>query len=107
MPVMRDHPEYDLVEFLLCGLFIAASGVSLVWAGASFYRGEPFSALEGAGLGLMFLGGGASPKHYLLDCLTFPLSFIEGTGRETPTTVLAAGAGLLLWLAGLAGNHWG
>lgn len=104
---MRDHPDYDIVEFLLCGLFIAAAGSCLVWGGASLYRGEHFSALEGAGLALMFLGGGASPKQYLMDCLTFPFSFVEGSGRETPLTVFAAGAGLALWLLGLAGNQWG
>lgn len=104
---MRDHPDYDVSEFLLCGLFSAGAGASLVWAGASLYEGEKFNAAEGAGLALMLLGGGAHPKQYLLDCLTFPFSLVENSGRETPITVLAAGAGLLLWLFGVAGNYWG
>ena len=103
---MHDHPEYDISEFLLCGIFIAAAAASLVWAGASLYLGDKFTATEGAGLALMFLGGGAHPKQYVLDCLTFPFSFIENSGRETPVTVFAAFMGLALWIVGLVGNHW-
>lgn len=104
---MRDHPpEYDVSEFFLCGLFIAGAGVSLVWAGASFYSDENFTAAEGVGLALMLLGGGVHPKRYVLDCLTFPFSLLEHSGRETPLTVFAAGAGLALWLVGAAGNYW-
>lgn len=101
-----DHPHYDIGEYLLCGLFIGAACVALIWAAASLWRGERFSAAEGAGLALMFLGGGAHPKQYVLDCLTFPFTLLERSGRETPLTLFAAGAGCVLWLLGLAGNQW-
>lgn len=104
---MHDTPDYDITELLLCGFFIAGAISCLIWAGASLCDDESFTATEAAGLSLMLLGGCAHPKKYLFDCLSFPLSFIDHSGRETPVTVFAAGAGLVLWLAGLAGNHFG
>ncbi|MCE1186085.1 hypothetical protein [Zoogloea sp.] len=103
---MGDHPEYEIGELLLCALFMVGAGTSLLWAAASFSQGEHFSAVEGAGLGLAFLSGGTSPTKYLMDCLTFPFSLVEHSGRETPLTVLAGYGGLVMGCVGAAGNYW-
>jgi hypothetical protein len=105
---MNNLPEYDIVELLLAGLFVGGALVSLIWAGSALYQGELPTFAEGAGLSLMFLGGMAHPRKYVLDCLTFPFTLISGesTGRETPLTLLAGGLGLSLWCAGFLASQF-
>jgi hypothetical protein len=103
---MSDNPEYDVIEFLLAGLFVAGASASLVWAGSSLYLHELPSFAEGSGLSLMFFSGIAHPKKYVLDCLTFPFTVMERTGRETPLSVFAGALGFALWLGGLLASHF-
>ena len=101
---MSDHPEYSIAEFVLCGLFLGGAICFFIYAGYSFAHEEPFDASEGAGLGLLLLGGSTDPKKYLVDCITFPLTFLESAGRDTSITITSALLGTALWLLGLAGN---
>lgn len=103
---MDDHPDYDIGEFILAGLFIAGSLASFVWAGACLWDHELAPFAQGCGLSLMLLGGSVHPKKYIADCLTFPFTFMEPSGRETPITLFGAGLGFALWLAGLIGDYF-
>ncbi|HEV6966503.1 MAG TPA: hypothetical protein VK305_13905 [Roseateles sp.] len=94
---MKDHPDYDIAEFLLAGVFIAASGVALVWWVAGVMASDLLQTAEAAGLVLMFLGGAVHPKQFVFDCLTFPLRLVGASGRETRLTAAAAWLGGLLW----------
>ena len=99
-----DHPEYSISEFVLCGLFLGGAICFFIYAGHSLFDDRHYDALEGAGLGFLLLGGSTDPQKYIIDCVTFPLTFIETSGRDTSLTILAALLGTTLWLAGLAGN---
>jgi len=101
---MDDRPPYSVAEFILAGLCIGGGLSFLVYAGVSLSDGHRAEALEGAGLSLLLLGGSVSPFRYVVDCLTFPFTFTIPTGRESKITMLAAGLGTLLWLAGVATN---
>ena len=102
--VTDDQPEYSISEFVLCGLFLGGAICFFIYAGYSFYNEQTYDAMEGTGLGLLLLGGSTDPKKYLIDCVTFPATLIESSGRDTSLTILAALLGTGLWLAGLAGN---
>ena len=102
---MRNHPEYELVEFFLAGLFIAASAAALIWAINNALSLNGLGTVEGTGLVLMFLGGAVHPRKFVFDSLTFPLSFVSGSGRESPLTVIAAWLGCLLW-GSAVGYRW-
>jgi hypothetical protein len=97
---MRNLPEYSIAEFLLAALCFASSISFFIWAGHSLAMSEPFDATEGLGAGLMLLSGCADPKKHVADCLTFPFSWAERAGRDTPLTVFAGYLGLAIWLAG-------
>lgn len=99
-----DGPDFSITEFVLCGLFLGGGICFFIYAGHALVTGEAFDALEGAGLGLLLLGGSVDPKKYLIDCVTFPFTFVESAGRDTRLTMLAAGMGLAMWLGGVAGN---
>jgi hypothetical protein len=102
----RDEPDYSIGEFVLCGLFVGSAVCFFIYAGHALWISETFDASEGAGLGLLLLGGSVDPKKYLMDCATFPFTFVERAGRDTRLTMVAAAIGLLLWLVGVAGNYW-
>lgn len=100
----RDWPDYSVTEYLLCGLCLGGAIVCLIVAGHAWAVGEIYDALEAAGGALLLLGGCVDPVGYVVDTLTWPWQATEPTGRDTWITRTAAGLGLLLWLAGLAGN---
>jgi hypothetical protein len=102
--VTDDQPEYSISEFVMCGLFLGGALCFFIYAGHAFSSDEPYDALEGAGLGLLLLGGSTDPKKYVIDCVTFPVTFMESSGRDTGLTVFAALLGTALWLTGLACN---
>ena len=99
-----DHPEYSISEFVLCGFFLGGAICFFIYAGHSLFEDRRCDALEGAGLGLLLLDGSTDPQKYIIDCVTFPVTFIQSSGRDTSLTILAALLGTALWLAGLAGN---
>lgn len=100
----RDWPDYSITEYVLCGLFLGGAIVCFIVAGHAWASDEPWDALEGAGAGLLLLGGSVDPVRYVVDTLTFPWHATEPAGRDTWLTRGAAGLGLTLWLAGVAGN---
>ncbi|CAM3937746.1 hypothetical protein [Roseateles saccharophilus] len=100
----RDGPDYSIAEYLLCGLCLASAIACFLYAGHAWADDAPFDALESAGGGLLLLGGSVDPVRHVVDTLTFPWHANEPAGRDTWITRVAAGLGLLLWLAGLAGN---
>lgn len=100
----RDWPDYSITEYALCGLFLGGAIVCFIVAGHAWAVDEPWDALEQAGAGLLLLGGSVDPVRYVVDTLTFPWHATEPAGRDTWITRVAAGLGLLLWLAGMAGN---
>ena len=102
---MRDWPDYSITEYVLCGLFLGGAIVCFIVAEHAWAVDERFDALEATGTGLLLLGGSVDPVRYVVDTLTFPWHATEPAGRDTWITRIAAGLGLLLWLAGLAG-HW-
>ena len=100
----RDWPDYSVTEYVLCAVFLGGAIVCFLYAGHAWASGAPYDALEQAGAGLLLLGGSVDPVRYVVDMLTFLWHATEPAGRDTWITRLAAGLGLLLWLAGLAGN---
>ena len=100
----RDWPDYSITEYVLCGLCLGGAIVSSVVAGHAWAVDEPWDALQHAGAGLLLLGGSVDPVRYVVDTLTFPWHATEPAGRDTWITRIAAGLGLAMWLAGLAGN---
>ena len=101
---MRDQPEYTVSKFVLCGLFAGGAVCFFIYGGHALFENDTFNAMEGTGLGLLLLGGSVDPKKYILDCATFPFTFMEAAGRDTRVTLVAAGFGVVLWLAGITGN---
>jgi len=97
------HHE-SIRDMLLAHLLLAVGIALFIYALYAVMHGERFDALEAAGGGLMALGGCMDPRKYVADCLSFPMSFIEPSGRDTRITVAAGYLGLLLWTIGLGGN---
>lgn len=93
---MRDFSEYTVSEYILAWLFLGGAVCFFIFAAHSVATNVPFDAAEGFGACLMLLGGAPDPKKYIVDCLTFPLSFVERAGRETPLTVIAAYSGFAI-----------
>lgn len=100
MVLNPEDPEFSLTEFLLCGLFIAGALCHFIYAGYAFFQDSKALAVEASGVGLMLLGGCIDPKKYIIDCVTYPFSFVERAGRDTPITMLAVGLGFVMWLTG-------
>ena len=101
----RDEgPDYSVTEYVLCGLFLGGAVVSFIVAGHAWANDEASDAMEATGAGLLLLGGSVDPVRYVVDTLTFLWRRTEPAGRDTWLTRIAAGSGLLLWLAGVAGN---
>jgi hypothetical protein len=50
--------------------------------------------------------GCRTPKKYIYDCLSFPLSFVERAGRDTPLTVIAAYTGFVVSLGAAFAEWW-
>ncbi|MCE4554039.1 hypothetical protein [Pelomonas cellulosilytica] len=100
----RDWADYSVTEYVLCGLFFASAAVCFLYAGHAWAQDEPFDAMEQAGGGLLLLAGSVDPVRYVLDLLTWLWHRREPAGRDTWITRSAAGLGLLMWAAGLAGN---
>lgn len=98
---MEDLPDYDIAEVLLAGLFICGALIALIWAGWGLYHQVLSIFLRGAGMALVFLGGMANPKSYVISLIALPYRlFAEKTGRETPITVCAGWLGFVLTCAG-------
>jgi hypothetical protein len=100
----RDWPDFSITEYILCGLFLGGTVVCLIVAGHAWANDATSDALEAAGMGLLLLGGSVDPVRHVVDMFTFLWRRTEPAGRDTRLTRTAAGLGLLLWLAGVAGN---
>lgn len=106
MLLNSEDPEFSITEFLLCGLFIAGALCHFIYAGYALFNDENFLSVEAAGVALMLLGGCIDPKKYIVDCVTYPFTFVERAGRDTPITLMAAGLGFAMWLTGWVGHRW-
>lgn len=104
MPSPRDWPDYSVTEYVLCGLFLGGAVVCFIVAGHAWVSDETCDAMEAAGGGLLLLGGAPDPVRHVVDTLSFPWRATEPAGRGTQLTRAGAGLGVLLWLAGFAGN---
>ena len=102
-----EPPNYSITEFILCGALIGVSMCYFLYAIYELFQDKNLSAIEYAGIGLFALGSRVDPLKYFMDYLTFPMSFIERSGRDTWTTKIATILGLLLWLVGFGGNWMG
>ncbi len=103
---MEDLPDYDIAELLLAAVFICGALISVIWAGSGLYHSVMSIFLKGTGSALMFLGGMANPKKYILNLITLPFNLLrERTGRETSVTVLAGVLGLALSGAGMVAEQ--